>query len=458
MQTTIQEVQAVKTASVSAWAKPAAFAAIKSWARDLKEMTLANKKDSLTWEIVGRAAAIINDGDEYCKKIIQNIAAESGYELKELEADKVIEYFSTCFADIDKPTLVLMPQGIWSADAKEHAKAAEINAFQLSFVQILTKIPSDKHLAFVTYGNELSAIVENMRKVGGIDRRFFVDSPSLHDRGTDFLQMLPPEICEEGLCLRPDVVGQILECETDDERRTNMVALALKRLAYREDRKVNLSDLVEFCVQGTAEYIPNEDIKSPLKAIAAHEAGHAVVTMVDSDGLNIPDYAGIVPSVNYLGQVAGPYDILANTPSSLTYKYKRHQVRVLLAGRAAEQLLLGVENIAVTTASGDLRTATNIAKKLVGSSGISPTPEDEMTAGSNLLIKNEKDCSDAEKHRIENLARLYLSRQYDAVLTQLRTHRALLVAIADALVVHKVLDKARLALLAEEHGVRNVPS
>jgi cell division protease FtsH len=171
--------------------------------------------------------------------------------------------------------------------------------------------------------------------------------------------------------------------------------------------------------------------------------------------MNIPDYAGIVPSIGTLGQVSASYEFLASIPSIGIYKYKRHLVRVLLAGRAAEQLTVGIEDMSVTSARSDLRHATDIAKDLIGRYGISPTMEDESTAGSNLLLKIGTDVSDTEKHRIENAARLFLSRQYDVVLDQLRAHRVFLEAIADRLVKQKILDKGHLKSMAIEYGVLN---
>lgn len=452
MKATFQEVQAVKTPLLAGWSKPDRYALIKAWVQDLVNISRAGATPKLSWELVGRAAMVINDNKSYGEKVIRQIAQESGYQLKALEADKIFEFFAGGFAEIQTPTIALMPLGIWSAEPKDHANSDEIKAFHKNFAEIMSQIPADKHLVFVTYGDDPRSLVEDLRSPGAFDRRFFVDDVSLHDRGLAFVEMLPSDICGQSLLADPEVVGQVLECEADDDRRAGLIAIALKRLAHRENRKVEFGDLVNFALHGTGEYVPNESPKGFKQSIALHEAGHALISIVDSAGKNIPDYAGIVPSVGTLGQVSASFEFLAALPSVGNYKYKRHLVRVLLAGRAAEQLTVGIEDMSVTSARGDLRHATDIAKDLIGRYGISPTLEDESTAGSNLLLKSGTDISDAEKHRVENAARLFLSRQYDVVLDQLRANRALLEAIANRLVEQDVLNKDCLKSLAFEYG------
>lgn len=455
MKSTFQNMRVASEPMVTGWSNPDRFRPIKAWAIELANMASNCVPQTIDWEIVGRAAMIVNDNKEYSKKIIHQIAQASGYQVRELAADKIFEFFANGFTEILDPTLVIMPLGIWSADTKDHANADEIQAFHKKFAELMAQIPADKHLVFVTYGDDPCDLVEDLRSPVAFDRRFFVDNISLHDRGLAFVEMLPLDICGSSLLSDPKPIGQVLDCEAADERRVGLIIIALKRLAYREKRKVEFGDLINFALHGTGEYVPNNASKEFRHSIALHEAGHALVSIVDSSGMNIPDYAGIVPSIGTLGQVSASYEFLASIPSIGNYKYKRHLVRVLLAGRAAEQLTVGIEDMSVISARSDLRHATDIAKDLIGRYGISPTMEDESTAGSNLLLKIGTDVSDTEKHRIENAARLFLSRQYDVVLDQLRAHRVFLEAIADRLVKQKILDKGHLKSMAIEYGVLN---
>lgn len=449
---THEDIPVVKNSSVIGWSAPERFNLVKTWLRDLEQLTNGSAPSGLTWEIIGRAVMVVNDSESYCKKIIDQMAQESGYHIKEVDSDQVFKLFREGFADIESSTMIVTSLGIWSQDAKNHEMAREIREFQRLFAGMLAAIPADKNVLFVTYGDNPLDLVEDLRCVGAFDRRFFIDDATLHDRGLAFIELLPEEICGETLRANPELIAQVLDCEADHERRAGLIALALRRLAYREARQVQYADLLNFALQGTGDHVTHSSCHKLERNVALHEAGHAVISIVDSDGENIPDYAGIVPSVGVLGQVSASYAYINAMPTESLYKYKRHFVRSLLAGRAAEQLMLGVENLSLTSARGDLRHASAIAKELISSSGFSPTMEDESTAGSNLFIKSSPTISESERFRIEEASRLFLSRQYDIVLNHLRNHRKFLEAIADHLLEHRMLDKLKLKSLAIEYG------
>ena len=114
--------------------------------------------------------------------------------------------------------------------------------------------------------------------------------------------------------------------------------------------------------------------------------------------------------------------------------------------------------MAVESARYDLRMASRIAYRLVAVNGFSPIAEDESTMGGNLYVQDRATASDAERCRIERAARLFLSRQYDAVIEMIRANRGLLGAIANRLMVDEVIGQAELVELASEHGIKTLNS
>ena len=427
-------------ASFPCWDDPSRYGALKLWANELAHKSKYKDGHDLSWDLVGRAVMIVNDSEEYTRRIVHEVAKISGYQVLELEADNVFNTFATGFDEVREPTIFLMKQGVWSVEDKNHVSADEIRAFQENFPKLLGSIPNDKPLVFVTHGKEYISLVEDLRTVGAFDRRFFIDDPSLLDRASSLFSLLTTDLCGKSLLDAPAKVGQLLECEVDSERRIALLSLALRRLAHREKRKIEYMDLVHYALHGTAE-CSMESLAHELRHnIAVHEAGHALISILDSSGLDVPDYAGIVPTQGTLGQVSASYSYLAGLSTYGSYKHKRHIVRVLLGGRAAEHLVLGVEAMSITSARGDLRHATNLAKELVGRSGISPTLEDDLTAGSNLLIRSS-DTSDVEKSRIESDARLFLSRQYDAVCEMMKSNLGKIEVIAQHLLQKNVLTQ-----------------
>ena len=430
-------------ASFPGWSDPSRYSALKQWANELACKSKNTDDHALSWDLVGRAVMIVNDSEVFSRRLVYEVAKISGYQVLELDADNVFNTFATGFDEIKEPTIFLMKQGIWSAEDKDHISADEIKAFQVNFPKLIGAIPDEKPLVFVTYGNEYISLVDSLRSVGAFDRRFFIDDPSLLDRASSFFSLLTTDLCGNSLLDAPAKVGQLLECEVDSERRMSLLVLALRRLAHREKRKIEYMDLLHYALHGTAE-CSMESLAYEMKYnIAVHEAGHALISILDSCGLDVPDYAGIVPAQGTLGQVSASYSYLAGLSTYGSYKHKRHIARVLLGGRAAEHLVLGVESMSVTSAKGDLRHATNLAKDLVGRCGISPTLEDNLTAGSNLLIRSS-DTSDVEKSRIENDARVFLSRQYDAVCEMLKSNLGKIEVIAQHLLKKNVLTQGDL--------------
>lgn len=430
------------------WTDEARYSAIKNWAQELKILS-GEDKGSLNWPLVGRAAMIINGNEDHVFLILSHAAQMAGYKVITLGADDVFKFFAAGFEDINEPTLVTMKQGIWSANTGDHKNSDEINCFQQHFSQILADIPEEKALVFVTYGEEFISLSETFRSIGGFDRRFYVDDLCNTDRAEMFFAQIPQEICGESLLQSKEKVGQLLECEINSDRRLGLVCVALKRLANRETRQLELMDLLHFALHGTAECVITPPAAALKKNIAVHEAGHALISIVDSSGADVPDYAGIVPAQGTLGQVSMSYSYIAGLPSYGGYKHKRHMVRMLLAGRAAEHLVLGIEEVSATSAKADLRHASSIAKELVGRLGISGNFEDESNAGANLLIRSN-DTSANEKYRIETEARLFLSRQYEVVMDLLRKNRTKLMIIADQLLEKRVLTQGDLEKIMAE--------
>ena len=439
----------VASFSLLGWGDSARYKTLKSWAAELSLIRESASPSPADWVLVGRAVMIVNNNESHVHNIVHQVANQSGYVLRTIDADDVFKTFAEGFLEVSEPTIMFMKQGVWSAEDKNHKNSEEIRAFQESFGSLLAEIPSEKALIFVTYGDEYVSLAENLRSEGAFDRRFYIDDVSLTDRAEMLFAHLSADLCGDTLLSAPEKVGQLLECEVDSERRIGLVSLALKRLAHREKRKVEYMDLLHFALHGTAECVIESAAEAQKYNIAVHEAGHALVSMLDSDGQDVPDYAGIVQGQGTLGQVSGSYGYLAELPAHGSYKHKRHIVRMLLGGRAAEQIVLGIEDMSVTSAKADLRHATSIAKDLVGRCGIAPTLEDEETAGSNLLVRST-DISTAEKTRIENNARLFLSRQYDVVLEMLRGNRKKLDLIAQKLLEKNVLTQDDLQMIMTE--------
>lgn len=141
------------------------------------------------------------------------------------------------------------------------------------------------------------------------------------------------------------------------------------------------------------------------KRIAYHEAGHAIV------GLNVPQHdpihkVTIIPRGLALGVVHSQPDRDEISVTQTKYKSK---IAMAMGGRAAEEIIFGLENV-TSGAASDIKQATQIARAMVTQFGMSEklgkidysqeqTPIPGMSAGANASPETEE-LIDAEVRRI----------------------------------------------------------
>jgi cell division protease FtsH len=230
--------------------------------------------------------------------------------------------------------------------------------------------------------------------------------------------------------------------------------LRLQRLARAENRTLDLQDIFDLALRGAAE---NGDRPSPSggpsrRSVAVHEAGHAVVAILDSGGANFPDYCTVIPSREFEGVVVGSLAYQHAAEQELTYARFRHAIRLSLAGRAAEQLVFGAENVS-SGCSADLEFCAHQARRVFSRFGFSPDPGTPGGSGENLAVA-VGDLTPSQQAHFEALTRTFLAAQYREVLALLGRHRPLLDAVADRLGWDPVVDQVELRQLCVESGLQ----
>ena len=110
-----------------------------------------------------------------------------------------------------------------------------------------------------------------------------------------------------------------------------------------------------------------------------------------------------------------------------------HRIRVCLAGRVAENLLIGRDGVSAAGAARDLECASALAYRMFSEWGLPVSHE----GSDNLAVFGEV-VSEAERARVSRLVRDYLSDQFKAVENLLRCNSTLLRSIA-----HELAEKDR---------------
>ncbi len=443
------------------WAEFGRVGKIQSWIEELKKIK-ESEPTANDWRLMGRGVVVCHPVEDLRTPLVNKIAQEAGYEYVALSGENFFEWVHEGKPlPNDKPTIFHVEQGVWSGKIEEDKKAAEeLVAFQTNEIpKYLATLPANLVAVFVVTSQSYADLEPPLRAVGAFDRRFDIAEFTLPELGAWFLNLVGTDLCDDSLFLDTGKVGKLINDEFDDRRRQRLISLYLQRLANRECRKVYFDDLVYFAVHGGSETEnAPEDNAAMLHRIAVHEAGHALISILDSNGRNIPDFASIVPGSHFKGIVTDSYAYSFALTGRYTYEDSRHKIRVQLAGRVAEAVALGPTHVGTFAARTDLRNATIWAKELVGMYGFSAEQENPDAIRDNLAVI-EDEASASEAAHIEQQTRLFLKRQYEAVELMILENKAFLDAITHALLEKQVLNQTDISAIYRDiqRGTHQTP-
>ena len=429
------------------WSKLGRVEVIKKWSEEVN-LAVERKLSLDDWGLVGHAITIIHDDVEDCRKILQRVAHDLNFKFTALDNSSVFKNFSdeNVLNEADSPCLVYLEPGLWMKPMEDESNDDLIASTQSNICSLIKSFRPSKPVIYVTSTSELHKLSPKFREVGLFDRRFEIIKPTLEEIAENFLETLGYEICADSLRTELGKVGKLLDSDFDDKRRKELVALTLKRIAKQETRKIEFADLLNISLQGSGEFdaYPVKSEES-LRKIAIHEAGHAAVAIIDSNGENMPEFASIIESQTYNGIVAESIAYHYSKNNRKSYADVRHQIRISLAGRVAEHLVLGSENVRVSSAKSDLEKATNLCFDMFAEKGISDDMETFEGACSNLNVNLDPERNSPNNlFRLETMTQNYLNKQYKIVYEMLVKNRKVLDSIIEQLMKKSILNQQEL--------------
>ena len=187
---------------------------------------------------------------------------------------------------------------------------------------------------------------------------------------------------------------------------------------------------------------------------AYHESGHALVArlMPTSDPVH---KVTIIPRGRALGVT---FFLPEGDQISISQKQLESKLSTLYAGRLAEDLIYGEENIS-TGASNDIKVATNIARNMVTQWGFSDKlgpilyTEDEGEVFLGRSMAKAKHMSDETAHAIDEEVRAIVNRNYARARQILIDNMDILHAMKDALVKYETIEEEQIKQLMNREPV-----
>lgn len=420
---------------------------------DALAKAIASKCDLETWLLTGRAATVLCDNTEQAQAELQKVAKIAQMDFKFIPDNEVLASFKSDELALNQsPTFCVLEFGFWAyaIESIEADNKEEITQIQNNIIRAIQLSNASQPVVFVCVmaTHQFNHFHTMFKHAGLFDQRFVINKPSLQQLGEHFIQTIGAQHCDSSILQNIVKVGAVIKGTVKDTRVAGIYAMYLIRLAKQQQRLLCYTDIVQVILGSISiGYQPVEINQESINHIATHEAGHALMAMIDSQGQNIPEYISIIKSENYTGIVLESCEYNVNITPYDSYKKVRHGIRVALAGRAAEEIMFGVENVDYETSETDLHTANILSFRLFKMCGLSPDIEQEITTGNllpntNLLTLIEHEMTDLDKHHTNKIIAQYLQQQYQWVREQLKHQQPLLSAIANALLEKRVLVQA----------------
>ena len=305
--------------------------------------------------------------------------------------------------------------------------------------------------------NRADVLDPALLRPGRFDRQIYVGLPDIRGREEVLKVHVKDKPLAEDVDLKVLAQGTAGFTGADLENLVNEGAL----LAARKKQKfITMADLRSAQIKVIAgpekksRVIPEHE----RRLTAFHEAGHAVV-MHSLPGQDPVSQNSIVPR----GRAGGMTISLPEEDRSyLSKRYMEDQIVALLGGRVAEQLCIGDIS---TGASNDIQRATNIARKMVGTYGMSEkigtvafdSGSDEVFIG--RTMGHSRSYSEAVAAQMDEEVKAIIAAAFARCEILLGENRDKLDAVAEYLLQHETMERdAFLAVMEGEQPAETEPA
>ena len=323
-------------------------------------------------------------------------------------------------------------------DAVGHSRDNRFHTNDQTLNQLLGEIDgfdSSKGVVILAATNRPEILDKALLRAGRFDRRIIVDKPNLPGR-LDTLKVHTRKIkLAEDVDLRRIAQATAGAVGADLANLVNEAALR----AVRQGRKaVNQEDLLvsfEVVIAGTEK--KNTVLTDTEKRLVAyHEVGHALVAALEKK-------THPVSKITIVPHTSGALGYTMYTPEEEKYLSTRDELlvdlRSILGGRAAEQLVFGVQT---TGAANDIQKATALARNMVALYGMSEelglmapaSVQSEYLEGQSYL-----DCSQETSAIIDREVKTLIAKNYEQTKQLLTDNRELLDEISEFLLAKETI-------------------
>jgi len=408
---------------------------LNQWAKQLKKIAKKADRCKDHWDTVGRGLIVISPDKSELRDFLMMTAGELDGQYLDLDLEKFLACSETLSQET-LPTIVLLTPDDW---LYRSAEAAEYKSLRSQVVESLRSLSSSfAPVVIVSYAKSYESIAECFRYRGVFDRHIHWAAPKPLLIAADFIDQVGPALFAPNLLAQRERLGRLLSIEFPSSRRLGMLVAATRRRATFESRKIDWRDLIQVCINGTGE---GDDDRLPFNFanLAVHEAGHAVVYIVSENLKAVPDMVTIMSSDCALGASVDSYDRTYEIQhGNQTFSDICKKIRILLAGRAAEELCFGIDGCGAYGSQNDLESASSLAIHLIMKNGFPGNWLEDRSGGSNLFsIPDDSELGETQFYDAQ--LRYFLETLYTQTKDMLAANHALFKVVCNALETKRVL-------------------
>ncbi|MGI5988381.1 MAG: ATP-dependent zinc metalloprotease FtsH [Dysosmobacter sp.] len=303
--------------------------------------------------------------------------------------------------------------------------------------------------------NRADVLDPALLRPGRFDRQVYVGLPDIRGREEILRVHVRGKPLAEDVDLKRLAQGTPGFTGADLENLINEGALLAARKGHPY---ISMADLKEAEIKVIAGPEKRSRVIPPheRELTAYHEAGHAVVMHA------LPDHDPVTQiTIVPRGQAGGMTISLPEEDRSyLSKRYMEDQIVALLGGRVAEKLCLGDIS---TGASNDIQRASQIARKMVASYGMSDeigtvsfeSGHDEVFIGRTMT--QGRSYSEAVAAQIDREVQRVVGNAYDRCEEILREQREALDTVAQYLLEHETMERSEFLAVFGEKEEKELP-
>jgi len=441
------------------WSQIDGHEKLKFWSDEIK-ISCHKESHKPYWDMIGKGMILVNGEPDYCSKILKTVAKHADINYAIVGGNDILNLPSIKELEKLAPLIIYLKPGRWKrcnkfeSEQETPEESEQFTSFRNKLIGWMAEFSPKSPVIFITSTGDLNEYVdEKLMRVGAFDLFMSLPEKSIELCGREFIKDLGEDLCEHSLTTNYGKIGHLV-CSYDDRKR-DLTLLALKRIHHDKKRKLEYIDLVDTDLHDLIEegLIQEKDHHKRLQT-AYHEAGHSLMNILEYEGQNVPDYTSILPGASGFGGVSvvsHGYLYKVGDDDTETFIRLRRRIRVLLGGRAGEEVLVGPEKIS-SGASNDLEKATQYARNAFSFAGFAPAMDEPGQSESNLTVIYG-DPTETEYAHIEKLTREFLAYEYKTVRDKLNQNKIILEDIAKCLIDDPILDQNELAKICKKHKI-----